>query len=121
MAQTHENDAQHAPDPAPLSIVTALMAKEEDWAIFRRFDELNLLNLLILQDEIQALMDQLGELRPSTPGDATADASMWYTPARPIATPKDLAAQNQADLRLESSRRDTWAKTKEKLREYSEP
>lgn len=85
MPQSHENEAQPAADPEHLSAVAGLMAKEEDWAIFRRFDELNLLNLLMLQEGIQELTNQLAELRPSTPCDDAADS--WYT----LAQPKELA------------------------------
>ena len=120
MAQVNENKEQPTADSEPLSAIAALMVKEEDWAIFRRFDKFNLLNLLILQDEIQELTDQLEELRPSTPGDSAADANMWYMLARPT-TRKDETAQNQVDQRLESRRRDIWGKAREKLKEYSEP
>ena len=49
-------------DPRVLSGAAALMAGRGEWAIFRRFDEFNLLNLLILQDEIQKLTSQLKKL-----------------------------------------------------------
>lgn len=109
--------AQPAADPEPLSGVATLMCKEEDWTIFRRFDVLNLLNLLILQDELQDLTAHLRELNSTTPGfDAAAEANMWYV----MATRKDTTAQEQKNKRLESERRATWRRIKEKLREYSE-
>ncbi|KLU90332.1 hypothetical protein MAPG_09295 [Magnaporthiopsis poae ATCC 64411] len=119
MAQPHENGAQPAADPEHLSAVARLMAKEEDWAIFRRFDELNLLNLLMLQEGIQELANQLAELRPSTPCDDAAGADSWYTLAQSKGARKNPIAWNQGGEGLELRRRETWRKIKEKLKEYN--
>ncbi|KAL8389073.1 hypothetical protein RB595_008810 [Gaeumannomyces hyphopodioides] len=120
MPQPHENEAQPAADPEHLSAVAGLMAKEEDWAIFRRFDELNLLNLLILQEGIQDLTNQLARLRSSTPCDGAADANSWYTLAQPKGARNNPIGRNQDDGGLESTRRrELWGKIKEKLKEYN--
>lgn len=48
-----------ASSSAALTWAAADMASDPDWSIFRRFDELNLLSLLILQEEIQKLTNDL--------------------------------------------------------------
>ncbi|KAH6635825.1 hypothetical protein F5144DRAFT_158796 [Chaetomium tenue] len=107
------------PDPRVLSAPATLMAEEEDWAIFRRFNEFNLLNLLVLQDEVQKLTDQFKQLYPQTtaPGDGSPNA--WYMPAHPLASNNAPLPQNQPQDILETKRRKVWKDLKEKLGEYN--
>lgn len=107
-------------DPRVLSAPAALMAEEEGWAIFRRFDEFNLLNLLILQDEVQKLTDQLKQLYPQTTDHGDRNPNAWYMLAHPLARNNAPSPQTQAQDILETKRREVWKDLKEKLGEYSE-
>ncbi|KAF4462493.1 hypothetical protein FALBO_10697 [Fusarium albosuccineum] len=88
------------PDPKSMSVAAALMAVEEGWTVFRRFDEFNLLNLLILQDEIQKLSK---------------------TPSNLFASHNVVTAQAEVEERMEGERRQLWGRLKEKLKEYKSP
>ncbi|KAK3295251.1 uncharacterized protein B0H64DRAFT_143298 [Chaetomium fimeti] len=116
MAQTQPDRGR---DPRVLSAPAALMAGEEDWAIFRRFDEFNLLNLLILQDEVQKLTTQLKQLYPQTTDHADGDAKAWYMLAHPLARNNAPTTQTQAQESVEAKRREVWKDLKEKLKEYN--
>ncbi|KAF4331974.1 hypothetical protein FBEOM_14241 [Fusarium beomiforme] len=76
------------PDPKTLSMAAGLMAAEEDWAVFRRFDEFNLINLLMLQDEIQKLGKEFKDSCWERSDNASAADSIWYTPPNPLASGK---------------------------------
>ena len=108
-------------DPRVLSAPAALMAEEGDWAIFRRFDEFNLLNLLILQDEVQKLTSQLKQLYPQTAEEGNKAPNAWYMLAHPLARNNAPTLQTQAQEDLEAKRKEVWKNLKEKLKEYSEP
>lgn len=108
------------PDPKTLSLAAALMAVEEDWTVFRRFDEFNLLNLLMLQDEIQKLTKEFKESCPERSDNGAAADSAWYTPSYPLASRNRIAAQVEAEEGTEERRRQLWTQLREKLKEYSE-
>ncbi|KAK1757520.1 hypothetical protein QBC47DRAFT_376246 [Echria macrotheca] len=120
-AQPQESEAQPRADLGFLSALADSMVKEEDRTIFRRFDKLNLLQLLVLQDEIQGLMDQLAEQLPLTRSDAQteADENAWYTLVRPTAAHKDPTAQSQINQRQEARTAEIWETLKGKLKEYN--
>jgi len=119
MSQACETEVQALADPAALSSVAALMSTEEDWTIFRRFDEFHILNLLTLQDEIQSLGEEVQKLHPQMVQDVIPDPDAWYTSAHPLANRKQSTMQNEADKRLEARRKYAWGKLKAKLKEYS--
>jgi hypothetical protein len=118
MASPRESHTQPAADPAPMFVVAAMMAKDEERAILRRFDEWNLLNLLMLQADIQESADKLRELSPSAPTDSTADSGMWYTLVRPNAG-RDSTVQDEVDQKLQARRKEVWEQMRQKLKEYS--
>ncbi|TPX11074.1 uncharacterized protein E0L32_007935 [Thyridium curvatum] len=51
-------------DPEPMMSAAVSMAANEDVTIVRRFDELNILSLLLLQDDINKLSNELKQLCP---------------------------------------------------------
>lgn len=106
-------------DPRVLSGPAALMAGEESWTIFRRFDEFNLLNLLILQDEIQNLTSEFKKLCSQATDNAEGDHRAWYMLSHPLAGQNPPIALDQAHENLEAKRREVWKDLKSKLREYS--
>jgi hypothetical protein len=118
MAQARLDDGL---DPKVLSAPAALMTAEEDWAIFRRFDEFNLLNLLILQNEVQKLTSQLKQLYPQATEDGNKTPNVWYMLAHPLAINSAPTPQTQAQEDLEAKRNEVWKNLKKKLKEYSEP
>jgi hypothetical protein len=109
-------------DPRVLSGAASLMAGRGEWTIFRRFDEFNLLNLLILQDEIQRLTSQLKKLCAQTTDTVGAggNPNAWYMLSHPLTGRNPPATLDQAQERLDARRRELWKELKGKLREYSE-
>jgi hypothetical protein len=110
-------------DPRFLSAPAALMAEEGDRAIFRRFDEINLLNLLILQDEVQKLTNQLKQLSPhtQTADDGNKAPNAWHMLAHPLATNNTPTPQNPGARGSGSKTKRSVEEFEEKLKEYSEP
>ncbi|KAF5007202.1 hypothetical protein FDECE_6464 [Fusarium decemcellulare] len=92
------------PDPKSMSVVASLMAKEEGWTVFRRFDEFNLLNLLMLQDEILKLSKEFEEWCESYSDKTTTADSAWYTPSNIFASHNVLADQAVAEEHREGLR-----------------
>ncbi|KAK0645408.1 hypothetical protein B0T16DRAFT_139687 [Cercophora newfieldiana] len=110
---------QPVADPMALSALAGLMTAKEDCAIFRRFDELNLLNLLILQDEIRKLTDRFNELRSQTTTDTGVVVDAWYMPAQPLGNRNAPRGQHQAIQEVDAQRQEVWAQLKAKLSEYN--
>ena len=106
------------PDPWVLSGPAAMMADEEECAIFRRFDEFNLLNLLILQDRVQRLSKEFKALFP----EKTVDLSLqppWYAMSSPLRGRNATAGQTEADREMEEKRKEIWNQLRVELRNYS--
>ncbi|KAG7290325.1 hypothetical protein NEMBOFW57_000325 [Staphylotrichum longicolle] len=82
------------------------MAGEENWTIFRRFDEFNLLNLLILQGEIQNLTSVFKKLCSQATDNAEGDPRAWYMLLQPLAGRNPPVALDQAHEKLEARRRE---------------
>jgi hypothetical protein len=106
-------------DPQLLAMPAALMAAEEDLTIFRRFDEINILNLLILQHETKELVKAFKQLCPETTDQHPADL-VWYLPLNPLAGRNPSSTRDGIDPELEQKRREVWQELKGKLKEYSE-
>jgi hypothetical protein len=117
MAQPPPRTAEHELDPWVLSAMAATMADEEEGAIFRRFDDFNLLNLLILQDNVQRLSKEFSTLCPEMTADPDPNPA-WYAMSLPLEGRNAHASQKEEDQR-EEKRRKVWAQLREKLREYS--
>lgn len=105
-------------DPWVLSATATKMADEEEWAIFRRFDDLNLLNLLILQDRVQRLSKQFNALYPEKTPDFDPNPA-WYAMSLPLGGVNAHAGQTEADRKKEEKRRQVWDQLRAKLGEYS--
>ncbi|KAJ2897695.1 hypothetical protein MKZ38_004472 [Zalerion maritima] len=106
------------PDPSVLMIPAALMSGEEDWTIFRRFDDINILNLLILQEEVQQISKGFKALcsqRKKKPDSNPA----WYMPAYPLSDRTPSANQEQTEEEIDAERRVAWGKLKQKTKEYN--
>lgn len=96
------------------------MAAEEDWTVFRRFDEFNLVNLLMLQDEIQKLGKDFKDSCREHGDDAAAANSAWYAPPNALTSSNASATEVEAQKRRVERRQRLWTRLKEKLKEYSE-
>jgi hypothetical protein len=93
------------------------MIKDDSLAIFRRFDEINLINLLYLQNEIQILMDEFTSLCPDdvTSGD---NAVPRYMLASYVLRGGGNPVNAKDDDKEE--RCDIMTRLRLKIREYSE-
>jgi hypothetical protein len=108
-------------DPNTLAPVASLLATNEDWMVFRRFDECNLLNLLILQGELQKLTEQLQELCSKAGAEPSAVETAWYAAPPSSAARGGMRATTDAERQQWlKEREDLWVKLRDKLREYSE-
>jgi hypothetical protein len=109
-------------DPWVLSAMATTMADEEEWAIFRRFDEFNLLNLLILQDNVQRLSKEFSTLCPEITAELDPNPA-WYAMSSPLEGRNAHASQKEEDHKREEKkeekRRKVWGQLREKLMEYS--
>lgn len=106
------------PDPWVLSGPAAMMADKEERAIFRRFDEFNLLNLLILQDRVQRLSKEFKALFP----ERTVDPDLhppWYAMSSPLGGGNANAGQTEANREREEKRKAIWNQLRAELRDYS--
>ncbi|KAF4456276.1 putative beta-glucosidase [Fusarium austroafricanum] len=107
------------PDPKTLSMAAGLMAAEEDWTVFRRFDEFNLINLLMLQDEIQKLGKEFKDSCWERSDNTSAADSLWYTPPNPLASGNAFAMDGEGGNSRAERRRQLWGRLKNKLKEYN--
>lgn len=108
-------------DPNTLASVASLLATNEDWMVFRRFDEYNLLNLLILQGELQKLTEQLKDLCSKAGAEPSAVETAWYAAPSSSAARGGVRAATEAERQQWlKEREDLWVKLRDKLREYSE-
>ena len=69
----------------------------EDWMVFRRFDEYNLLNLLLLQGELQKLTEQLKDLCSKAGAEPSAVETAWYAPPSSSAARGGIRAATEAE------------------------
>lgn len=93
--------------------VAALMAKHDEFAMFRRFKKLNCLNLLYLQAEIMELEDSLDA--PS----ATDDDSSEAAHRKQFASDWQYLSQKQANNK-HHPQWDKFLHLRERLAEYSD-
>lgn len=102
-----------------LQPLATLMGKDEDLTIFRRFDEVNVLRLLLLQEEVETLTKEFKETLLKTSKRQTPATSGYlasYRLGEQAASPSE-----EPDTELESDRKRTWEQLKTKLKEYSMP
>jgi hypothetical protein len=120
-ASASQNRAHSAakPDPWSLAPAASLLAADEELTVFRKFDEFNILSLLILQDEIQKLEDELKTLCTANSDEQSTEEAAWYTPMYPLASSNRLAAQTEAEERRRARRQEIWSILRPKLKEYS--
>lgn len=103
-------------DPKVLRSLALVMTSDENLAIFRRFEEINLLNLLLLQDEIQKLSQELKTKCLDKRGNSEA------TPGGYLATYSlgiNLETQAGENDGAEKKRRELLQSLQRKLKEYS--
>lgn len=95
------------------------MCTKQELAIFRRFDEIHLLNLLVLQDEIDQLSQELKKHEPPIDDVAAPPAvPLWYSLPRPIASHRQGVEDHEATMALHKRRAEIWNDLRLKLREY---
>ena len=101
-----------APDLSAFAGLAAAMAADEGLAIFRRFNELNLLNILILQDQIHKSIQELNRLY--TAGGVIRAGTDNAHPAA------NAPGQEGNREHAVEGREATWKTLKERLASYSE-
>ena len=103
-------------DPFDIVRLALRMIKDDTLSIFRRFDEVNMINLLYLQNEIQALID---EFQKSCPEDMTIpqDTMAGYT----LASYTLRGAETHSNLKAAEKKRrqDLMLRLRSKIKEYS--
>lgn len=108
-----------AVDPKDFSFLASTMADKEDATILRRFDELNILNVLVLQNEIQGLSGLLKRsFRPKK--DDPGGIPLGYLASYVINYAPETTGEPQ--LREEeviTNTADQWKLLQVKLKEYS--
>lgn len=102
-----------------LQPLATLMGTDEDLTIFRRFDEVNILRLLLLQDEVEALTKEFKETLLKMSKRPTL-ATSGYLAAYRLGE-QAVSRSEEMDSELESDRNRTWERLKTKLKEYSTP
>lgn len=106
-------------DPKEFLFLAETMASDEDATIFRRFDKLNILNLLVLQDEIQMLSRSYTtcQQNPENTEGLPHGYLRSYIPGQSSKT--DSGANQEDEAMLTERSKATWKKLQDKLREYS--
>lgn len=105
-------------DPNVFASLAAVMAADEDISAFRRFDELNILNLLTLQDELQQLSQEFKTLCPPPKPIETQlgnEGRGWLASYR---LGRHSPAPNEPESQIRA-RKKAWESLRGKLREYS--
>ncbi len=108
-------------DTKALSSFANTLAADENLAIFRRFDEYNLLNFLLLQDEVHKAAAEFRSLCPLEDVESAAEMtgpeyiSSYIMGRRPVT----LENASQQTVQQETERRAAWARLKEKMAPYS--
>lgn len=101
--------------------LAAIMAGDEDVTIFRRFDELNVLNLLVLQDELHSLNEQLMnwcQPRHDNSQEIPQNYLASYILGQSHSASQDTTGRNQTITPDTTELQETL---RGKLKEYSEP
>jgi hypothetical protein len=99
-------------DPKPFRSLAHGMAEDDNLVIFRRFQDLNLINLLVIHDELQKLYQKFKE-NCSKEDEASATFQAAYYLGM-TATPP--AQETDEDRKI---RQDLFARVRSKLKEYS--
>lgn len=95
------------------------MANKEDVTILRRFDELNILNLLVLQDEIQGLSETLKGFFLPKKDDSDGVPPGYLASYTNNYKPETANEPQQPEEEAMTSRADKWKLLRIKLKEYS--
>lgn len=93
------------------------MSIDEDLTIFRRFDEVNMLSLLLLQDEVETLTKELKETIPRTSDQETPEGGGYL--ASYILGEQAASSTEEPDEQLEPHWKKKWEQLRKKLTEYS--
>lgn len=105
-------------DPKNFSSLAYTMAKDEDITILRRFDELNILNLLMLQDELHGLSESLKDLCWPKQDDPDG-IPPGYLASYVHKLGTDTEPQKQEE-EAKAARAQKWRLLRGRLKEYSE-
>lgn len=105
-------------DPQQFSPLAAAMSADENITIFRQFEELNILNLLVLQDEIYKLNESFRLLCPKT-NDNTDTVPPGYLASYVVGHKAEIQREQQ-DEAQRTARLKMWNTLQDKLRTYSE-
>lgn len=100
-------------DPEPMMSAAVSMAANEDVTIVRRFDELNILSLLLLQDDINKLSNELKQLCPIRSQNTEAPNDWYMSHVR--GEPNREEQQGDIEGR-DTQRKHTWLKIKGALK-----
>ncbi|KAH7035832.1 uncharacterized protein B0I36DRAFT_97201 [Microdochium trichocladiopsis] len=112
-----QHNVSHSLDA--MSPIARLMDRQEELTILRRFDELHLLNLLIMQNEIDCLLKELEKYEPGVENEASSTITpMWYSLPRPAVSYSQAATDQRSKEALDDARSTLWATIRVKLREY---
>jgi len=106
---------------ASMSSIARLMDRSEELVILRRFDELHLLNLLMMQDEIDQLLREFSECEPAIEDEPSSLAvPLWYSLPRPAVSQHQATADKKSESEIHARRLTVWNNVRAKLREYGE-
>lgn len=110
-------------DPESFSLMAATMARDEQITIFRRFDKLNILNLLMLQDEIQKMSKSFelmcGREHDNTDGIPRGYLASYILGRVPQHDHEATREDETAAERRAAERTTKWEALQRKLKEYS--
>ncbi|KXJ85477.1 hypothetical protein Micbo1qcDRAFT_237478 [Microdochium bolleyi] len=104
-----------------LDQISTLMTRQDDLAILRRFDDVHLFNLLMLQSDIDRLLQDFKECAPSvTDGNAVMGQTPWYVLPSVDMSNFEGPADSKPTEALHKKRLGIWTTLKSKLREYDD-
>ncbi|KAK0615108.1 hypothetical protein B0T17DRAFT_377576 [Bombardia bombarda] len=102
-----------------LLLAAKVMDQYHDLTVFRRYDQFNILNILILQKEMQKLGDDLVRLCPDGTSGVLASRRLQLVIDALEGLDHELDRQNENERTQKAARLAAWKKLKEKQKEYN--